>query len=346
MHRTGSAIIVAALSALAVARLLPAQASDADLRLRLESTDGARLSGALVALVDSSDRVVSEGLSGDDATRVVRAPPGSYRVRVRRIGFLPFLSEPVSLPRASEVVLSVASQRVQLETIVVTSRSICGPIDPNDRVLTVLWDEIAKALRTSQLSPRDLADFAQAFVYRKTLKPSGSVISSDTVFRPIGNNRPFGVIHPAVLASVGYVVGNERVGWTYYAPDEAILLSDQFATTHCFQAVRDKGRPGQVGIEFKPIPRRSVPDIAGVLWVDESSAELRQLIFRYVNAGLMERFRAGGFARFRRLPSGSWIVDDWALVAPILEKGRDAFSDLKVTGYVEDGGGMTMRPKP
>ena len=141
-------------------------------------------------------------------------------------------------------------------------------------------------------------------------------------------------------------MGNEITGWTYYAPDEAVLLSDQFAATHCFQVVRNNERPGQVGIEFKPVRGRPVPDVAGILWVDESTAELRELIFRFVNAGLLERFKGGGHARFRRVPSGSWIVDDWAIRGPVLEKARDAFRDLKLTGYVEDGGGMMLRRKP
>lgn len=346
MHHGASAFLVAVVAALAVAGVLPAQITDTELRIRLESTDGSALSGALVALVDSGGRAVSEGVSGQDARRVLRAAPGSYRVRVRRIGFLPFLSDYVTLPRASELIVSVGTARVSLQTIVVTSRSSCGPIKREERVLSVLWEEIAKALRTSQLSPKDLADFSQAFVYRRALRPNGTVVSSDTVFRSIGTNKPFGVVNPMVLATGGYVVGNETLGWIYYAPDEGILLSDQFAATHCFQVVRDNARRGQVGIEFKPIPRRSIPDIAGVLWVDESSAELRELSFRYVNAGPLERFRAGGVARFRRVPSGSWIVHEWALVAPILEKTGGTFGDLTVTGYVEDGGGITMRPRP
>lgn len=346
MHHRASAFLIAVVSVVALARVLPAQGSETELRIRLESTDGSRLSGALVALVDSTGRVVTEGVSSEDARRVLRAPPGFYRVRVRRIGFLPFFSDLVTVPRASELVVNVGSDRVQLQTIVVTSRSSCGPIDPQDQVLSALWDEIAKALRTSQLSPKDLADFSQAFVYRRTLRPNGTLVSSDTVFRSIGTSKPFGVVNPMVLSASGYVVGNERVGWVYYAPDEAVLLSDQFAATHCFQVVREKERPGQIGIEFKPTPRRSVPDIAGVLWVDESTSELRELSFRYVNAGPLERFRAGGFARFRRVPSGSWIVNEWALVAPVLEKTSGTFGDLKVTGYVEDGGGITMRPRP
>jgi hypothetical protein len=99
-----------------------------------------------------------------------------------------------------------------------------------------------------------------------------------------------------------------------------------------------------VGIEFKPVSGRSVPDIAGVLWVDESAAELRELVFRFVKAGLLERYRAGGFTRFRRVRSGAWIVDAWALTAPILYRETAAITNrILVEGYVEDGGGVTMR---
>lgn len=328
------------------ARPLPAQAVEADVRVRLESIDGSRISGALVALMDSAEQVVREGVSGEDGVRSLRAPPGSYRVRVKRIGFHPFVSDPVSVVPGGEITLRVESPRVLLETIVVTSRSNCGPIDPKEQILSAVWDEIAKALRASQLSPRDFSDVAHAYVYRKNLDSHGIVVSSDTSFRPVGSTKPFRVRDAGALAAHGYVVGNEREGWIYYAPDEEVLLSDQFASTHCFQVVRDKARPGQVGIEFKPVSGRSVPDIAGVLWVEQSTAELRELIFRYVRAGPLERFKAGGFARFRRVASGGWIVDDWALRGPILQKGTDFFTDLKVVGYVEDGGGMTRRKTP
>jgi len=339
-------MLTAALAAVIFAQELRGQGVEADVRVRLETSGGAPISGALVALLDSAQQVVREGVSDEGGLRSLRAPHGSYRIRVRRIGFLPFISEPFETRSGSEIALRVESPRVVLETIVVTSRSRCGAIDPSERILAVVWDEIAKALRTSQLSARDLSDYVKTFVYRKSMSSGGRVVSSDTVFRAVGSGKPFGVLNPAALLTHGYVVGDESHGWTYYGPDETVLLSDQFATTHCFQVVRHKERPGQVGIEFKPLPRPPVPEIAGVLWVDESSSELRELIFRYVNAGLLERFRAGGFARFRRLPSGTWIVDDWAIRAPILEKSRAPFGDFEIRGYVEDGGGMTMRPKP
>ena len=334
------------IAALSSPQLLPAQTAEADFRVRIEASDGSRISGALIALLDSSQAVVREGVSNEDGIRVLRAPAGSYRVRVRRIGFLPYVSDPVAVAPGSDILLRVNTPRVLLETVVVTSGSRCGPIDPNERILAVVWDEIAKALRTSQLVARDFSDYSASYTYRKTLNSRRVVVSSDTSFSSVGNAKPFAVRDAAFLATHGYVVGNENLGWLYYAPDEAVLLSDQFAASHCFQVVRDKERKGELGIEFKPVSARSVPDIAGVLWVNESTAELRELVFRYVNAGALERFRAGGFARFRHVPSGSWIVDSWALTSPILERSREPFADLTVIGYVEDGGGMKLRPKP
>jgi hypothetical protein len=329
----------------AFAPLLSGQGSEADFRIRLESADSTLLPGALVALLDSSGQVLREGVSDENGIRSLRAPPGSYRIRVRRIGFMPFVSEPLSVRQGSEFVLRVESPRVVLETIVVTSRSRCGPIDPDEEILGVVWDEVAKALRASQLSAKDFSDYAFSYVYRTNLNSRGTVVSSDTSYRPLGSSKPFGA-NPAALAAHGYVVGNETTGWIYYAPDEAVLLSDQFAATHCFQVVRSEERPGQVGIEFKPVEGRPISDVAGILWVDENTAELREVIFRFVNAGLLERFKAGGHIRFRRVPSGSWIVDDWALRAPVLEKSRDAFRDMRLIGYVEDGGGMMLKRKP
>src|SRR5688500_19369191 len=102
-----------------------AQEPEADFRVRIEAGDGSRIPGALIALLDSSQTVVREGVSNEDGMRVLRAPAGSYRVRVRRIGFLPYLSDPVSVAQWGEVLILVHSQRVLLVTIVVESRANC-----------------------------------------------------------------------------------------------------------------------------------------------------------------------------------------------------------------------------
>ena len=100
-------------------------------------------------------------------------------------------------------------------------------------------------------------------------------------------------------------------------------------------------------MSFEPVPRRELPDIRGVIWVDQRSAELREINFRFVNAGALSRFDAGGFTRFRRMPSGAWIVDEWQLTAPALAVKAGAYetSQIVVVGRRDTGGGVLRPPQ-
>jgi carboxypeptidase family protein len=321
------------------------QQATSELRIRLSALDGGPVSGALVALLDARDSVLAEGLTTEAGIRALRVPPGSYRVRVRRIGYLPFISSELKVPRAGELVLNVESPRVMLQGIVVNSRSQCKRTDPDARSLATVWDEIDKALRSSQLTLDDLEGIGLARIYRTEVTSAGAVVSADTTIFPIADRRPFGAIDPETLASEGYVVGDENKGWSYYAPDDVVLLSEQFAATHCFRLVRDPNRPGQIGVSFEPAPQRKLADITGVLWVDESSSELREIVFHFANAKALSRFDAGGFTRFRRMPSGTWIVDEWKLSVPRLELRQSGKlpPQLAAIGRIDNGGGI-LRP--
>jgi hypothetical protein len=313
-----------------------------ELRVRLQSNDGIPVSGALVALLDGNDSVVVEGLSTESGTRVLRAPSGVYRVRARRIGFLPFVSSPVVVPQQGELLLAIESSRVVLNRIIVNSKSSCNRNDRGSQSLGVVWDEIDKALRASQLTLADLTGFGRGRVYRKEIGPGGSIISTDTTLFDIVDRRPFGAVDPDSLARAGYVFGDEHNGWLFYAPDETVLLSDQFAATHCFRLVREAERSGSIGVAFEPVPERKLADIVGVLWVDERTAELREVVFHFVHAGVVSRFEAGGFTRFLRVPSGAWIVDEWLLKLPRLALKPSAIlgQQYMLTGYYERGGGI------
>lgn len=319
-----------------------------DLSVRLQSAGGSSLAGVLVALLDTRDGVIAEGLSNEAGWRVLRAPAGTYRVRARRIGYLPFISAPVVLPHRGELSLVVETPHVILNTIVVTGKSECKRTDAASHALGAVWDEIDKALRASQLTTEDLAGFGQGRVYRKEIEVNGRVRSSDTTLFPITNRRPFGTPDPEALAEKGYVSGDVVFGWQYYAPDELVLLSESFARTHCFRLVRERHRRGQIGVAFEPIPRRSTTDIQGVLWVDEGTAELREMSFIFVNAGPFSQFNARGFTRFLRLPSGAWIVNEWWLKAPRLSMQTSTYSapQFMVIGWTENGGGILPSTRP
>ena len=344
---TSRVICFGVAGALAWASGLRAQEATSDLRIKLSTADGSPVSGALVALLNAKDSVVAEGLASEVGTRVLLAPRGVYRVRVRRIGYLPFVSSELTLPRAKELALSVESPRVVLQSIVVNSKSQCSRNDPNSQALSTVWDEIDKALRSSQLTILDLHGIGRARKYRRDVDNAGRLISGDSTEFSITDRRPFGVEDPALLATQGYVIGDVDRGWTIFGPDETVLQSDEFAATHCFRLVRQRGRPGLIGVAFDPEPRRTLPDISGVIWVDQGTSELREINFHFVNAGLLSRFDAGGFTRFSRVPSGAWIVDEWQLTAPVLATaaGSTFASQMVVIGRRDTGGGVLRPPQ-
>jgi hypothetical protein len=326
--------------AFALGACLRAQEPTSELRIKLSAPDGSAVSGALVALLNAKDSVVAEGLTGETGTRSLIAPRGAYRVRVRRIGYLPFVSSELTLPRAAELALNVESARVVLRSIVVNSKSRCGRSEPGTQALSTVWDEIDKALRSSQLTLRDLAGIGRARTYTRDIDSNGRVIRGDSSEFSITDRRPFGVEDPAKLAADGYVIGDMNSGWKIFGPDETVLRSEQFAATHCFRLVRDETRPGLIGVSFEPVPQRRLADISGVIWVDQATSELREIEFQFVNAGELSRFYAGGYTRFSRVPSGAWIVNEWRLSAPMLAMRAGNYSSVTAVGRRDTGGGV------
>lgn len=335
-------LILAAILITAAPNDLQSQAGLAELRVRVRAGPGVAAGGALLALIDASDRVVAEGLSSENGGRMLAAPAGTYRVRVRRIGFQPFFSGPVVIPRSGELAILVESPRVVLSSVLVTAKSRCRKIDGDTQILSVLWSEITKALRASQLTMDDVAAVGSAWTYRKEVDDDGRVVANDTTIIQLKNKKPFGAPSPSRLAQDGYVSGDQFKGWEYSAPDEAVLLSQEFQATHCFRAQRSAKRPAQIALAFEPLPGREIPDIAGSIWLDEATSELRDITFQYANAGLLSKFEAGGATRFRRMKSGAWLVDRWHLRAPRLI--QRVGHPIVATGYYENGGGFSDDP--
>lgn len=321
--------------------LAPADAkaqSKTDLHVRLDADNGIAIGGALVGLLDG-DKTVAEALSSANGTVTISSSPGTYRVRVRRIGFRPFVSDPVTLPFKGELLLRVESQRIVLDAMVVSATAQCGAIRRDAQTLSTVWDEITKALRASQLTQADLSNIRLMMTYKRELGRNGEVVSRDSSIRPVTGQRPFGAPDISSLRRRGYVRGNPEAGWEYFGPDEAVLLSDDFAATHCFRVVRDsKKREGQIGVAFEPAPSRMLSDIKGVLWVDEKTSELRDIRFVYVNAGVLTEFEPGGFTKFRRVASGTWIVSEWQLRMPKLEARFGSRDSISQVGTMESGG--------
>lgn len=107
--RTVAILALCVVSAIWLPALSSAQT--AELRVHVRSPTGAALAGALVALIGSEEQVAAEGLSNAQGLRVLRAPEGVYRIRIRRIGFQPFFSDGLPLLGDGDINVVVQDQR-------------------------------------------------------------------------------------------------------------------------------------------------------------------------------------------------------------------------------------------
>jgi hypothetical protein len=320
----------------------PVFAQTVDLRVREESGTEPVV-GAIVRLAGSAG-ASTRGLTDQVGRVVLRAPnPGSYRIRIDRIGFIGLTTDPVTLDSGQTLRLTIPmpSRRVQLPTLEARGRSRCDPRAQGGALATALWEEVEKALtanvitQTDSLVPLHLRRFVRELDRER--KPLRSWVETSRIVR----GAPFGSLPPDTLMLAGFVrdIGEMT---EFAAPDAGLLLSDAFVLTHCFRAVPGAG--DQVGLAFQPVKRRRVPDVEGTLWVDRGTSELRFLEYAYTGLqGVMRSAGLGGRIDFSRLPSGAWIVSHWHIRMPRVEMetvqlNRGERDIVDVVGYADRGG--------
>lgn len=317
-------------------------AQTVELRLR-EDSASKPVAGAIVRLVGSNG-TVTQGLSDEAGRLVLRAAaPGTYHVRIDRIGWLGRTTVPFKLDSGQVFRLTVPmpSERIQLPALEVWGRTSCDARQSHGELATVLWDEVRKALTANTITASEklVPLHLRGFVREVTL--GGSVSSEWVVASRIVRGPPFASLAPEVLAQKGFVyqVGDTTV---FAAPDAALLLSDQFVATHCFYAVQGTG--ALAGLAFQPLAGRRVTDVTGTLWVDRQSSELRYLEFSYAGLpAVLRRRKLGGRLEFTRTPSGLWITSYWHVRMPRVEvqpfgRRQGEWRSAEVKGYSDRGG--------
>lgn len=280
---------------------------------------------------------------------------GTYRLRARRIGFGPFLSEPVTVGPSEtvEVRVRMPARRVTLPALVVAGESRCDArAVATDSDVATVWEEVRKALTVSELSRRDRSSSTARMRARGYERHLDVRDRERRLFvhppQPI-TSRPFEARPPAELSASGYVRRVDGIV-EFLAPDERVLLSDEFVEDHCFTlatggAMAEGRAAGLIGLAFSPVPGRRVPDVGGVLWIDSVSAELRNLEFWFVDRQLPSRAsgrgRSGGQVVFARLPDGAWSPVAWRLRMPVLKPREESAlapaTGPELTGWVETG---------
>lgn len=297
----------------------------------VDGSDGTPVAGAFVILVDAESGVERDrGLTTRAGTfRLASGRPGSYLLRLQRIGFETLVTEPFPLDDGEVLSrrLQVSSSPIELTGIEVFGRrepSQCGTPAGEAVELSRVWAEARKALEATAWTDRQSYYRFDALLVRQALDDEGRKVG-DPIFDPIRiyGRHPFRSVQASDLAYGGWIQKHGNA-LKFYAPDAEVLLSDSFLRRHCFRLVRgDSVAPGLLGLEFEPRPNGWVPDIAGVLWIDRGTAELRQLDYGYVNVDLpIHVDYAGGNVRFDQLPDGGWIVQWWEIRTPAGLEGQ------------------------
>ena len=307
----------------------------------VDEASGRALPGVVVVLLDSAGKRVAGVLVDDEGRYAIRSSlPGRFSVRAERIGYRAQAATPVTLGSGQTVELRLVTRAIPvvLGAVKVTGRTPCVTGASDGREVSEVWEETRKALYTTDLTQQQELFSARLSRYQRTLDArTGRVTAYEVREASSVTKSPFVSETAAQLSANGYV----RQGvseTTYYAPDAGVLMSEEFLRDHCFTLRDGEGkRRGLIGLAFAPVRGREKPDIAGTLWIDRKTAELRDLDYAYQRLpGLPSTAKSddfGGRVEFHRMPTGAWIVERWVIRMPVLaDRGALARSPVIVPG--------------
>ena len=304
---------------------------------------GAGIPGALISLRNEANAVVLRVLADERGRAVLRAlAAGRYQVRADGIGFSMDLSSPLDLDPSTPVSVRLALEPAPLkldEVIVTGTRSVvCDLSQAEGGTVARIWDEARKALTATTLTRANKSLEFEIRLIDRQLRPSGRIISEKVDVKRGASQRPFQTADPELLHQNGYVLTDES-GSTYFGADADLLLSDRFLDDHCF-GLADKAPAGKIGLTFAPIESRKVSDIRGTLWLDQTSLQLGLLEFAFTRVDYPDGVEnVGGRVEFNRLPSGAWIVSNWAIRMPVIAQVKGAITNrTELRGYREAAG--------
>jgi hypothetical protein len=318
-----SLVVGAVLTALAAANAL-AQ------RVRGTLTDSSTrepITGAVVTIADSTGRFLARGIAGADGRFDVPRFPSSKQIHVVRIGYRPI---DASVPAGDEVLdLRMRAIASQLATVTTSGRRVCPGDDANSQALQ-LWEQARSGFLAAVVARDARPPNLRLRYFRVERDPMLRRVVDDTVWvKTIVGDQPFIAARSATaFATEGYM--HERAGGDrdYYAPDEAVLLDEAFAASHCLRVIAaDPGHVGEVGIGFEPVTpeRDSLVEVRGTVWLNGKTLDLRTLDFDYTNLEHVED-GSGGSIIFQSMPSGVPMIVRWTIHSPIIATDESEMS--------------------
>jgi len=286
--------------------------------------------GALAYLVESGGGTTVKTALTDERGRAlfIGIGPGSYRVRVEMIGMATTRTDLLDVAAGSTVTreIRMESSAIELAGIEVSADADRCTVRPREEGLLVaqIWDEARKALSAASFTDERNRYRYEIVRYERSLdRATGEILSEERQRRDRYRSTPFESRPAEDLVGNGFVQ-EDGEGYLYLAPDAGVLLSEPFLDSHCF-GIAASDSSGLIGLAFQPTgERKTVPDIAGTMWLDRETAELRWLEFtyQYLEAERMSP-EVGGRVDFRRMPDGTWIVPEWWIRMPVMGMRTD-----------------------
>ena len=295
------------------------------------------ITGAMVILFDSTGTQVARVLSNAAGKFLVRArDPGPHYITVDRIGYASWTTDPFEPELGGQLLtIQVPVEAIPLGGLDVSGSRRCEVRPEEGQATARVWEEVRKALAAEEYTREaSLYRYTLARYQRELDRDARETIEEDTT---ITENLPaaFRSFPIDYLVSRGFVQAAEDTTTVYFAPDAGAFISDAFLDSHCF-GLRE-GEEGRIGLIFRPLPDRVVPEIGGVLWVNAATSELERMEFVYLNLiRSREVGEPGGEVAFTRLPDGAWIVREWRIRMPLLVPARRG--RVRRTAYREEGG--------
>ena len=282
--------------------------------------DSSPARAAIVQAADSTGAIVGRELTtarGDFVLPVPRA--GRYTVTALRVGSVAEVVRDLAVQGDTRLRIRFTRDTPRPPVTEMRSGERCD-IRRDSTLVGLAWGQFQVALMTA-----DMAAETKSFVgtWRRTERTLGRTLK-DTVARSDTSE-----VYPLELPSIpplapdssrefGFVVESEH-GVTYHVPDLAILRSDAFTRARCFAFdPAPPSQPGWIGLHFRSREFRvGVAEVEGTIWLDRATLEPRGVGYRYTNLPpAFDASEAGGTLRFRQLPTGHWIVEEYTLRVP------------------------------
>ncbi|MFI5227955.1 MAG: carboxypeptidase-like regulatory domain-containing protein [Gemmatimonadales bacterium] len=321
------------------------------------------LAGAVVWLTDGGGKFLARALADENGQFAVIRVIGATQLHVVHIGFRPVV---VAVGRAaSDTLFDVAmgSIPLTLDTVASSRRRIC-PGEKGTNAALGLWEQARAALLASVVARDVGAPALEMKSYKRYVDPRTHEPSDQTItLRLLRGDRSYvSARPPGEFVTEGYML-EAHGDRTFFAPDDAVLLDQTFAETHCLRVVDGSGtHAGEVGIGFEPVADRmrdTLVDVKGVLWLSPSAHALRSLEFNYTDLE-READISGGEVIFTVMPTGAPMITRWeirsarlSVIDPITLPGikRKLFdrrdrTNVRLINVREDGGRVVTATWP